>query len=166
MNSQQSKIEASDGTGHSGLRPESVGWPQYIWLVYLGFLFTPLLNEHNRWGRWLPLTVLSVVVFVLLYRDVSRQLRRNVVPRPGQLPRLLAMVALGYALAPFNDQANIYIIYFSALTAAVYTSMPFVASLVALALGGTRWFSQCWASIRSCLVSRRRCASRPRSAIT
>jgi two-component system, NarL family, sensor histidine kinase DesK len=94
----------------SGALYELPGWAHYIWLIYLGFLFSPLLSQERDW-LWLWPTVLSVPVFVYLYTRIIRQFRYKLIPGTGALPEVLTMAVMAYALAYFNESANTYLMY-------------------------------------------------------
>jgi len=84
--------------------PDGPGWPPFVWLFYLGFLFMPLTWREPGW-TWLVATLASVAVFLPLY------LRFLVVCWQPSLTLVLAMAALCYALEPVNSFANTYLIY-------------------------------------------------------
>jgi len=118
----------------AGVLYELPGWAQYIWLIYLGFLFTPVLDPKND-GRWFWPTVISIPVFVYLYSRIVRSFRNRIIPGPGALPEVLTIACLGYALAYFNESANTYLIY--CIAVAPFTTLKFrrLALLVAVLLG-------------------------------
>jgi two-component system sensor histidine kinase DesK len=118
----------------SGALYELPGWAHYIWLIYLGFLFTPLLSSNHGW-LWLWPTLVSVPVFVYLYTRIIRQFRHKVIPGAGALPEVLTIAAMAYALGYFNDNANTYLIYCVAV--APFTTLKFrrLALLVFALLG-------------------------------
>ncbi len=103
------------------------GWVHYIWLIYTGFLFTPVLSDPQTWG-WLWPTLASLPVFLILYVQVMRTYRRSDPPRSRALPQVLTIALLGYALLPVNDSANTYLIY--ALALAPYAASNFPRLLV------------------------------------
>jgi two-component system, NarL family, sensor histidine kinase DesK len=113
---------------------ELPGWAHYIWLIYLGFLFTPALSPGHDW-TWLWPTLISIPVFVYLYSRIVRSFRHRIIPGPAALPEVLAIAAMGYAMAWFNESANTYLIYCVAV--APFTTLKFrrLALLVALLLG-------------------------------
>lgn len=100
------------------LRYEVPAWTHFLWLIYLGFLFTPLLSGQNDW-TWLWPTLLSLPVFLALYVSVIFKFRRSNPPGAAALPEILAMAAMGFLLAPVNESANTYIIYCVALASLV-----------------------------------------------
>jgi two-component system sensor histidine kinase DesK len=118
----------------AGVLHELPGWVHYIWLIYLGFLFTPVLDPKSD-GRWLWPTLISIPVFVYLYSRIIRSFRDKIIPGPGALPEVLTIACLGYAMAYFNESANTYLIYCVAV--APFTTLKFrrLALLVALLLG-------------------------------
>lgn len=86
---------------------EERGWEPFLWLIYLGFLFMPLV-----WRRpdrsWLMPTLLTIPVFLVLYFRQYGQ--RNGVGLRG----LLLIAALGYVLMPVNPYAMTYLTYSAA----------------------------------------------------
>lgn len=83
-----------------------LGWAPLWSLLYLGFLFMtwrerPLLT-------WLVPTIASILVFLPLYFRAYWQCGSR------QYMQLLAIAALAFALAPFNDSAHAYLIYAAA----------------------------------------------------
>ncbi|HEY0232872.1 MAG TPA: sensor histidine kinase [Dokdonella sp.] len=84
-----------------------------LWsLLYLLFLFMNWADQPPH--VWLPATLISIVVFLPLYFRAYRQCGRKL------LVHAAAIVAIGFALTPFNTGANTYLIY-----AAVF--LPFAA---------------------------------------
>jgi two-component system, NarL family, sensor histidine kinase DesK len=118
----------------AGVLYELPGWVHYIWLIYLGFLFTPLLDPRND-GRWLWPTLISIPVFVYLYSRILRSFRDRIIPGPGALPEVLAIAVLGYSMAYFNEGANTYLIYCVAVAPFTTLKLRRLALLVALLLG-------------------------------
>jgi two-component system, NarL family, sensor histidine kinase DesK len=118
----------------AGVLYELPGWVHYIWLIYLGFLFTPVLDPHND-GRWLWPTLISIPVFVYLYSRILRSFRDRIIPGPGALPEVLAIAVLGYSMAYFNEGANTYLIYCVAVAPFTTLKLRRLALLVALLLG-------------------------------
>ncbi|MEO8458897.1 MAG: sensor histidine kinase [Dokdonella sp.] len=78
-------------------------WLRLWTLMYLAFLFMNWNDAH--WSAWLPVTVLSVVVFLPLYFTAIRCEGRNV------LYCAAGMALLGALLIPLNTGANTYLIY-------------------------------------------------------
>ena len=109
------------------------GWAQYIWLVYLGFLFTPALDPRND-GRWLWPTLISIPMFVYLYSRIVRSLRDRILPGPAALPEVLTIAVMGYVMAYFNESANTYLIYCVAVAPFTTLKLRRLAVLVALLL--------------------------------
>jgi len=118
----------------AGVMYELPGWAHYIWLIYLGFLFTPALDPKSD-GRWLWPTLISIPVFVYLYSRIIRWFRDRIIPGSDALPEVLAIACMGYAMAYFNESANTYLIYCVAV--APFTTLKFrrLALLVAVLLG-------------------------------
>jgi two-component system sensor histidine kinase DesK len=110
------------------------GWAHYIWLIYLGFLFSPLLSSGHDW-RWLWPTLLTIPIFLFLYVRVIRAFRRRDPPGAAALPEVLSMAAMGYALALFNDNANDYLVYCVALAPFTISGFRRLAVTIALLLG-------------------------------
>lgn len=115
-------------------------WAPFIWLVYLAFLFMPLVAP-GRSAHWLVPTLLTLPVFLLLYYRVQLAFRAFWVGKRAQagLSETLGMALLGYALLPINYASNTYLIYAAAL---IPLSLPglvrpllLVATLLALYAG-------------------------------
>lgn len=92
------------------MRYELPAWSHFLWLIYLGFLFSPLLAPGHDWA-WLWPTLLSIPIFVALYVSVILKFRRSDPPGAPALPEVLTIAAMGYLLAPINDNANTYLVY-------------------------------------------------------
>lgn len=87
-------------------KPEEPDWYPVFNLIYLAFLFLPLFWLPDVWaGGFLPWTLVSVVVFLPLYRVLQSASTRTVVLGAA------AIEGLGLALAPINPFANTYVIY-------------------------------------------------------
>jgi two-component system, NarL family, sensor histidine kinase DesK len=119
----------------SGVLYEVPGWAHYMWLIYLGFVFTPLLTPNHGGWLWLWPSLGSLPVFVYLYTRIIRQFRHKIVPGASALPEVLTIAVMGYALSYFNESANTYLIYCVALTP--FTALRFrrVAVIVVSLLG-------------------------------
>jgi len=113
---------------------ELPGWAHYIWLIYLGFLFTPVLSPGHDW-TWLWPTLISIPVFVYLYSRIVRSFRHKIIPGPAALPEVLAIAVMGYVMAYFNESANTYLIYCVAVAPFTTLKLRRLALLVALLLG-------------------------------
>jgi two-component system, NarL family, sensor histidine kinase DesK len=98
----------------AGVLYELPRWAHFIWLIYLGFLFTPLL-EHRESSLWLWPTLLSLPVFLYLYTRVVRQFRHGEPPGLRALPEVLVLAVLAYSLLLVNDAAQTYLIYCMAI---------------------------------------------------
>ena len=86
-----------------GPRHDEIGSAPLWSLLYLMFLF---MNWANRpWQEWIGPTVLSVVVFLLLYFLAYRSSGARLLMCEA------AIAALGFALTPINVCANTYLIY-------------------------------------------------------
>jgi two-component system sensor histidine kinase DesK len=83
------------------------GWPPYLWLIYLGFLFMPLTWGETGW-TWLLATLVTLPVFLALY---FYYLGNRWQP---SITLVVAMAGLCYALEPFNPFANTYLSYAAA----------------------------------------------------
>jgi two-component system sensor histidine kinase DesK len=92
------------------VRYELPPWAQFVWLIYLGFLFTPLLTRGHDW-RWLWPTLVTIPVAITLYVRIIRKFRNFDPPGNAAIPEVLAMALMACALAPINDSANTYIVY-------------------------------------------------------
>lgn len=140
MKSQESEVRLAVGRSASlvsstaGVLYELPGWAHYIWLIYLGFLFTPVLDPKSD-GRWLWPTLISIPVFVYLYSRIVRSFRDKIIPGPGALPEVLTIAAMGYAMAYFNESANTYLIYCVAVAPFTTLKLRRLALLVAVLLG-------------------------------
>jgi two-component system, NarL family, sensor histidine kinase DesK len=83
---------------------DAPGWPPYVWLLYLGFLFMPLTWRQPGWG-WLAATLASLAVFFGLY---LHHLGNRWHP---SIALVIAVAALCYALEPLNPFADTYLAY-------------------------------------------------------
>src|SRR5579863_10544531 len=119
----------------SGVLYELPGWAHYIWLIYLGFLFTPLLSPNHGGWLWFWPTLLSVPIFVYLYSRIIRGFRDKVIPGQIALPEVLAIAAMAYALMYFNDSANTYLIYCVAVAPFTMNRFWRLAVLVVVLIG-------------------------------
>jgi two-component system sensor histidine kinase DesK len=102
--------EAGRAPQYYEMRYELPAWSHFVWLIYLGFLFTPLLTPGHGW-TWLWPTLLTIPIFVALYVSVILKFRRSDPPGAAALPEVLTIAAMGYLLAPVNDSANTYLVY-------------------------------------------------------
>ena len=109
-------------------------WAHFIWLIYLGFLFVPLLVNGNDW-RWFWPTVLSLPVFLLMYARIIRAFRKCHPPGIAILPELCTIAVLGYALTLVNDSANTYLIYCAAVAPFMVSGFRRVLLVIALVMG-------------------------------
>jgi two-component system, NarL family, sensor histidine kinase DesK len=91
-----------------GIAPGDGGWPPYLRLLYLGFLFMPLLWRADS-PNWLAATLISLPPFLLLYVGYLRK------RWPANLALVLALALLSLLLQPFNPYANTYLVYAAAL---------------------------------------------------
>lgn len=94
------------------LLADELGWGPLVSLIYLGFLFMPLLFFKSI-DHWLLPTVATIPAFLFLYLRALRQVGDRI------LPYAIAVMGLGYALTPINPNANVYLIFAAAL-------LPFV----------------------------------------
>jgi two-component system sensor histidine kinase DesK len=111
---------------------EMPAWVHYVWLIYLGFLFSPALAGGHDW-RWLWPTLLTLPVFLWLYARIIRAFRLRDPPGGAALPEVAAIATMAYALALVNDSANTYLIYSVAVlpfTLAGFRRMAFAAVLL------------------------------------
>ena len=92
------------------MRYELPAWSHFVWMIYLGFLFTPLLAPGHGWA-WLWPTLLTIPLFVALYVSAILKFRRSNPPGAKALPEVLVIAVMGYLLAPVNDSANTYLVY-------------------------------------------------------
>jgi two-component system sensor histidine kinase DesK len=119
-----------------GVLYELPGWAHYFWLVYLGFLFMPVFDPEPRSWRWLWPTVLSIPVLLFLYARVIRAFRYRDSPGSAALPEVLAIAVMAYALMPFNDNANTYLVYCMAVSPFTLGSLRRIAVFVVALLAG------------------------------
>jgi two-component system, NarL family, sensor histidine kinase DesK len=111
------------------VRPnQETGWPPFVWLFYLGFLFIPA-TSHEEDRRWLWPTLLTIPPFLVLY---FRHLRRRV---SGSSVELLGIALLCYALTPVNPYANTYLTYSAAFAPFTLKGLIRPLSLTAALLG-------------------------------
>jgi hypothetical protein len=110
MSETMSPPESIPPTQSLSTRHELPTWAHFVWLIYLGFLFSPLLYPEHGW-TWLWPTLVSLPVFVTLYVIVVLKFRRSDPPGAEALPEILTMAVMGLMLAPFNESANTYVIY-------------------------------------------------------
>lgn len=130
MNSDETNVRGPE----SQILYEMPRWAHFIWLIYLGFLFVPLLVNGNDW-RWFWPTVLSLPVFLLMYARIIRAFRRSHPPGIAILPELGTIAVLGYALTLVNDSANTYLIYCAAVTPFMVSGFRRVLLVIALLMG-------------------------------
>src|SRR6185312_6208478 len=77
-----------------------------LWmLTYLAFLFLPAWGEVH--ARWLVPTLLSIPAFLALYLPSYY--------KGARLGKTLGVALIGFALAPVNVYADIYLVYSAAL---------------------------------------------------
>ncbi len=98
-----------------------------LWmLTYLAFLFLPAWGEVH--ARWLVPTLLSIPVFLALYLPSYY--------KGAQLGKTLGVALIGFALAPVNVYADIYLVYSAALAPFAFhrfrTSVLFVLAVLAV----------------------------------
>jgi two-component system sensor histidine kinase DesK len=115
--------------------PDPPGWVHFIWLIYLGFLFMPVVTTPHD-SRWLWPTLCSIPVFLILYVRAIRTFRRGDRPEAGGLLSVLMIAVMGYALALVNDSANTYLIYCVAVAPFVVSTLRRVGGVTVLLLGG------------------------------
>ena len=118
MNSQ----ESSPRTPLATVRYQPPAWVHFVWLIYVGFLFMPLLSSSPD-RSWLWPTVISIPVFLALYTRVIFKFRRSNPPGAAAMPEMLAMALMCFLLAPVNENANTYIIYCVAVAPFVLTDL-------------------------------------------
>ncbi|MBD8528026.1 sensor histidine kinase [Pseudomarimonas arenosa] len=84
--------------------------PSFV-LIYLFFVFFPLLFSPRADGLAWGLSLLACVLFILLFRFSTQARPENAVRGlPSALPALLS-AGIGYALIPFNPGGNTFLIY-------------------------------------------------------
>ncbi len=116
MNSRESNDRSSSDPHSAAVLYELPRWAHYVWLIYLGFLFTPVLGPQPHGWFWLWPTCLSVPVFLFMYARVVRGFRYHEPPGRAALPVLITIALMAYALMPFNESANTYLIYCAAVS--------------------------------------------------
>jgi two-component system sensor histidine kinase DesK len=138
MNPQESKENNLSLVGEplaAGVLHELPVRVQYVWLVYLGFLFTPLFSQNQHGWTWLWVTLVTLPVVVFCYLRVMRAFRNNFPTGAEAFPAVVTIGVMAYALTPFNDSANTYLIYCAAVSPMVLPSarrlLTFIASLFA-----------------------------------
>jgi two-component system sensor histidine kinase DesK len=78
-----------------------------LWvLIYLGFLFLPFLSQPARIAWVLP-TLISIPIFLAVYLHAYY--------KGATVTKTLAVALIGFALAPVNPYATVYLIYSAAL---------------------------------------------------
>ncbi|MEO7063401.1 MAG: sensor histidine kinase [Dokdonella sp.] len=88
-------------------RVHEQGWAPLWNLFYLGFLFINWSVDAAL--QWLPVTLLSIAIFLPVYFHAYGESGRRVMVHAA------VIATLGFALAPFNSSANTYLIYAGAL---------------------------------------------------
>jgi two-component system sensor histidine kinase DesK len=106
----------------------------FVWLIYVGFLFMPLLSSKPD-RSWFWPTVISIPVFLTLYTSVIFKFRRSNPPGAAAMPEILIMALMGFLLTPVNESANTYIIYCVALAPFVLTGFRRLALFMVALLG-------------------------------
>jgi two-component system sensor histidine kinase DesK len=131
MSSQESPKRAPQ----PDVRYELPAWAQYVWLSYLGFLFTPMFIRGHDW-RWLWPTLVTIPVAIALYVRIVRKFRNFDPPGNAVSPELLAMALMAYALAPINDSANTYVVYCVAVAPFATSGLRRLVILTVVLLSG------------------------------
>src|SRR5689334_10129687 len=86
---------------------KELGWTPYLWLLYLGFFFMPLVQGHPSKLLWIA-CVAGVAIFLFLYFAAFW------VEQKRLLLVLACMASLGFVFAPFNAGSGVFIIYTAA----------------------------------------------------
>jgi len=136
MHSKGSRDRLSSDPRVGAVFYELPGWAHYVWLLYLGFLFTPALGPQRHGWFWLWPTLASVPVFLFLYTRVIRAFRDRDPPGGAVLPEVVAIALIAYALLPFNDGANTYLIYCAAVSPFTLGSLRRIVIFVLALLAG------------------------------
>ena len=136
MHSTGSKDRLSSDLRGAAVLYELPGWAHYVWLIYLGFLFTPALGPQRHGWLWLWPTLASIPVFLFLYIRVIRAFRYRDPPGRATLPEVVTIALMAYALMPFNDSANTYLIYCAAVSPFTLRSLRQIALFVLALLAG------------------------------
>ena len=118
---------------HEFLVPPKVqlSYTPYLWLVYNGFLFLPIIYGAAS-QRDIVVTFVSLALFLPLYFSAFRFQARAL------LPFVAGFVLLGLLVTPFNKGAIVYFIHACAFAAFIgpplvalrYTSMAVLAALL------------------------------------
>ena len=127
-------LQSKGGVPQPDVRYELPPWSQFVWLIYLGFLFTPLLTRGHDW-RWLWPTLATIPVAVTLYVRIILKFRNLDPPGDRAIPEVVAMALMAYALAPLNDSANTYIVNCVAVAPFATSSLRRLLAFAALVLG-------------------------------
>lgn len=110
------KLSISPDSVYRRSTAEARGWvgriEPWIWLAWLVWLFGPLVFLPKGFPHWLPATLLSLPVFLVVY--VAAYLG----PRRWLIWHALAIAVLAAVVTPFNPFAQGYIIYACAVAAA------------------------------------------------
>jgi len=97
-----------------------------LWMVAL--LLGPLADKHAEWSRWLPVTLLSMPIYLYLHTRVYRGPYRH-------LPwYALGMAALGLAVWPYNGVALGYVVSASMCLAYLRTVRQWLVAVALLSL--------------------------------
>lgn len=108
----------------------------WIWLFWLVWLFGPVVFLGKGFPHWLPPTLLSLPLFLVLY------VAAHVCPRRRVVWYALAIAAIGLAVTPFNPFAQTYVFYACACAAAWSSPRKSGALVIAiLAVYSAEWFA-------------------------
>lgn len=89
-----------------------LGWTPYVWLIYLGMLFFPLIPGPAGWREW-ALALAVTGVFLPLY------FLGYWLGGPRSLWVIAAITSLGLVFAPFNPGASVLFVYAASFAAFV-----------------------------------------------
>ncbi len=105
-------------------------------LLYLGFLFMPLLIPQLARSHWLEASLVSVLVFLPLYVVVWRA------KSPWRELATVGIALLGFVLLPWNLSANTYVIYTAAVLGGAYPLRQAVPGVALTLLAFVWWHLQ------------------------
>ncbi len=102
-------------------------------LLYLGFLFIPLLVPNIARPHWLVATLVSLLIFLPLYIAVWRLhgLWRDVAT--------ISIALLGFALLPYNLSSNTYVIFAAAVLGAAFPLRRAVPAVIIILSAFAVW---------------------------
>jgi len=91
------------------------GWAPYVWLVFLFFFFVQPVVDHAGPHQW-EITIAATAGFVVMYFAIFW------LEPPLTYLLLIAMAAMGFGLARFNQASSVFIIFCSSFIPWVFCS--------------------------------------------